>query len=65
MCALRLTVEAYTGLARGTDHTRRATSSTHGRVLVYQGALVDTMYHSACGGYTEAYDLAGGRRKTR
>ncbi|MEE2787060.1 MAG: SpoIID/LytB domain-containing protein [Myxococcota bacterium] len=56
--------QAYTGLGRSTPHTRRATRTTEGEVLVHNGALVDTMYHSTCGGFTEPYLLAGGRRKS-
>ncbi len=53
--------QAHGGQGRATPATNAAVRDTRGLVLVSaRGGLVDTVYHSACGGRTEAWDVAWG-----
>jgi stage II sporulation protein D len=53
--------QAHGGQGRATPQTDAAVQATRGQVLVSaRGGLVDTVYHSACGGRTEAWDVAWG-----
>ncbi|MBI5190206.1 MAG: SpoIID/LytB domain-containing protein [Nitrospirae bacterium] len=45
--------QVFTGDAREKDGPARAARDTEGEVLGYNGALVETLYHSTCGGITE------------
>lgn len=53
--------QAYAGLPEAADSLAvRAVADTRGEALVWEGALVDALYHSTCGGHTarveEAFD---------
>lgn len=53
--------QAYAGLARPADSLAvRAVRETRGEAVLYNGYLIDALYHSTCGGHTarveEAFD---------
>lgn len=45
--------QVYKGVEAETDSTRSAVASTRGQVLMYQGSLATTVFHSSSGGRTE------------
>jgi stage II sporulation protein D len=50
--------QAYGGVAAETAEGRVAVSETRGRVLTYDGALIEAFYFSTCGGRTaEGYEV--------
>ncbi|MGZ8393007.1 MAG: SpoIID/LytB domain-containing protein, partial [Gemmatimonadales bacterium] len=56
-----VTDQAYGGVAAETAEGRAAVSETRGRVLTYDGALVEAFYFSTCGGRTaEGYEVFRG-----
>ena len=53
--------QAHGGQGRATPGTSAAVRATRGEVLASaRGGLVDTVYHSACGGQTEGWDQSWG-----
>lgn len=53
--------QAYGGVAAETAEGRAAVSETRGRVLTYDGALIEAFYFSTCGGRTaEGYEVFRG-----
>jgi stage II sporulation protein D len=53
--------QAYGGVAAETAEGRAAVSETRGRVLTYDGGLVEAFYFSTCGGRTaEGYEVFRG-----
>lgn len=53
--------QAHGGQGRATAATTAAVRATRGEVLATpRGGLVDTVYHSACGGQTEGWDQSWG-----
>ncbi len=53
--------QAHGGQGRATSATTAAVRATRGEVLATpRGGLVDTVYHSACGGQTEGWDQSWG-----
>lgn len=53
--------QSYTGAASATPATSAAVDATRGQVLVGSGGFTDTVYHSSCGGHTEAWhEMWGG-----
>ena len=54
--------QAYAGRATRGSRAFLATSETAGQVLVYNGLLVDALYHAACGGATAtAWEVRQGK----
>lgn len=47
------TWQVYGGLAREAPTTRAAVDATKGQVLTYQGQIINAVFHSCAGGYTE------------
>jgi stage II sporulation protein D len=45
--------QVYGGLESEDERSNRAVDETRGEVLVYDGALAQTLFHASCGGYTE------------
>lgn len=45
--------QVYGGLAKEAPSTRAAVDATAGQVLTYQGQIIDAVFHSCAGGYTE------------
>jgi stage II sporulation protein D len=45
--------QVYGSLKAETKKTNQAVSETNGKVLTYQGKPAQTVFHAACGGYTE------------
>ncbi len=55
--------QSYTGAGAATETTTAAVRATRGKLLVDDGRFTDTVYHSACGGHTEAWHaMWGGAR---
>lgn len=52
--------QAYTGAGSATPVTSAAVQATRGEVLVGPSGFTDTVYHSACGGHTEAWHAMWG-----
>ncbi len=46
--------QLYGGIAHATRTTRQAVKETRGEILVWNGAPIMAVYHSCCGGQTEA-----------
>ena len=44
--------QVYTGVGGEDPRGTRAVDATRGRVLTFKGNLIDSYYHSACGGWT-------------
>ena len=44
--------QVYTGVRGEDPRGNRAVDATRGRVLTFKGNLIDSYYHSACGGWT-------------
>ncbi len=56
--------QAYTGGTRHAKRTTEAVRATRGQLLFDAHGLVDTVYSSACGGHSEAFDqMWGGEPK--
>lgn len=56
--------QAYIGAGAAVASTTEAVRSTHGEVLVGPGGVTDTVYHSSCGGHSEAWHTVwGGKPK--
>jgi SpoIID/LytB domain protein len=53
--------QVYGGLTSESSSTTRAVYGTAGMVLTYDGKLVDAVYSSTCGGYSESALQAWGR----
>lgn len=53
LCA-QVHCQAYAGTPSAGSRAARATRETAGQVLVWNGVLVDALYHAACGGSTVA-----------
>lgn len=47
------TWQVYGGLAKEAPSTRAAVDATAGQVLTYQGQIIEAVFHSCAGGYTE------------
>jgi stage II sporulation protein D len=45
--------QVYGGVASETDSTREAVARTRGQVLLHRGELINAVFHSSSGGYTE------------
>jgi stage II sporulation protein D len=45
--------QVYAGLAKEAPSTRAAVDATKGQVLTYQGQIINAVFHSCAGGYTE------------
>jgi stage II sporulation protein D len=45
--------QVYGGLAKEAPSTRAAVDATKGQVLTYQGQIINAVFHSCAGGYTE------------
>ena len=45
--------QVYRGVVAETDSTREAVASTRGQVLMYDGTLINAVFHSSSGGSTE------------
>ncbi len=57
--------QAYGGVAAETAEGRAAVSETRGRVLTYDGALIEAFYFSTCGGRTaEGYEVFRGAARS-
>lgn len=52
--------QAYSGAGAATPATSAAVTATRGEVLVGPSGFTDTVYHSACGGHTEAWHAMWG-----
>ncbi|MCA9540036.1 MAG: SpoIID/LytB domain-containing protein, partial [Myxococcales bacterium] len=52
--------QAHTGAAQATAATTAAVRATRGQVLFGPSGMTDTVYHSACGGHTEAWHAMWG-----
>ncbi len=53
--------QAYGGVAAETAEGRAAVSETRGRVLTYDGAVIEAFYYSTCGGRTaDGYEVFRG-----
>src|SRR6185369_6503704 len=52
--------QVYEGCLIEDSRARRAVSETEHEVLVYGGAVIQTFYHSSCGGKTEASENVWG-----
>lgn len=48
-----VTWQAYEGLAKEANTTQIAVNSTLGQVLTYNGRIIESVFHSSSGGYTE------------
>ena len=59
LCALAH-CQAYAGVERRSPRSRRSVASTQGQILFDRFGLTDTVYHSSCGGHTEAYHRVWG-----
>lgn len=57
--------QSYTGAGSATEATTAAVRATHGQMLVDDGRFTDTVYHSACGGHTEAWHAMWGGSRDR
>jgi stage II sporulation protein D len=47
------TWQVYGGLEKEAPSTRAAVDATQGQVLTYQGQIINSVFHSCAGGYTE------------
>jgi stage II sporulation protein D len=45
--------QVYSGLEKEAPSTRAAVDTTQGQVLTYQGQIINAVFHSCAGGYTE------------
>jgi stage II sporulation protein D len=45
--------QVYNGIEEETDSTRAAAEATRGQVLTYNGQIIEAVFHSSSGGYTE------------
>ncbi len=45
--------QVYSGLEKEAPSTRAAVDATQGQVLTYQGQIINSVFHSCAGGYTE------------
>jgi stage II sporulation protein D len=45
--------QVYDGMAKEAPSTRAAVDATKGQVLTYNGQIIDAVFHSCSGGYTE------------
>jgi stage II sporulation protein D len=45
--------QVYNGIEEETDSTRTAVEGTRGQVLTYDGRIIEAVFHSSSGGYTE------------
>ena len=45
--------QVYGGLEKEAPSTRAAVDATQGQVLTYQGQIINSVFHSCAGGYTE------------
>ena len=52
--------QLFVGCKRANDATNSAVDSTKGLVLTYNNKIIETVYHSACGGFTENHNDAWG-----
>ena len=52
--------QVYGGFLSEDPQTGQAVEATAGKVLTYQGQLIDAVYSSTCGGYTESAQEAWG-----
>lgn len=53
--------QVYGGIPSEDPRTTQAVNDTAGMVLTYDGKLIDAVYSSTCGGYTESAEQAWGR----
>ncbi len=53
--------QVYGGVPSEDPRTTKAVNDTAGMVLTYDGKLIDAVYSSTCGGYTESAEQAWGR----
>lgn len=56
-----VTSQVYTGLSGEHAATREAVAATEGKVLMYEGRVVEAYFHSTCGGQTEDAHAIWGR----
>jgi len=45
--------QAYLGMDKETEKTNRAVDETQDEVIIYNGKIIEAVYHSTSGGYTE------------
>ncbi len=57
--------QSYTGAGAATESTSAAVRATRGLLLTGDGRFTDTVYHSACGGHTEAWHAMWGGARDR
>lgn len=54
--------QVYGGYFSEDPRTTRAVTETASQVMIYNGQLIDAVYSSTCGGYTESAEEAWGRK---
>lgn len=57
-----VTSQVYSGIDSEDEMALRAVKETEGEVALYGGEVIQAMYHSSCGGETEASEDMWGRR---
>ncbi len=52
--------QVYGGISAETESTNRAVNETAGEIVTYQGKVIDAVFHSSSGGYTENSEMVWG-----